>query len=1031
MDSIVHCARPPRADRNLKLALLALFAGCLGGVFAADRAAAQAAEAPTSTEPAPPLQEVIVTGSRIPQPNMVSVSPIQVLTSQDIQLTGTNDMISLLNNLPQQFINSQADLGPNQNPLTSAGGESNADLRGLGPQRTLVLVDGRRLGVGDASTLNPNPAPDLNQIPPQLVERVDVVTGGASAVYGSDAIAGVVNFVMKHDFQGIELDGQYGINQHDNHDGFMQSLETQAGFPAPNGSLWDGQNRNMSIIMGTNFADDKGNIETYFTYRNADPVTQGSRDFSGCELHVAPSPTNPLIYNQPFCDGSPNSNQIIPIFNPSASAVYTVSGHSLLPWPQANTSPPALFNSEPFEYLTVQDTRYNAGFFSHYDVNDYFKPFLDFSFMRDTSNSDIGPSGAGEGLNPNDPTGNGGFLVNCSPSNPLLSAQQNAVLCNSANAPAAYPSYNVASAVDLYLGRRNIEGGPRTSDFEHENFRTVFGSKGEFLDAWSYEAYGSFYSTSLYNALGGYLSSTKIQNALLVGGTAANPTCIGGQAGCVPWNIWQTGGVTPAQLAYLTTTGSSQGTVTERIISGDVTGKLGKYGIISPWASDGVAINLGAEHRSEALNYAPDAEEGSNDLAFFSGAGVPINDAYHVYEEFVEVRAPIAQHLPWAEQLTVGAAGRHSDYSTSGAVNTYKFDVEYAPISDVMFRSSYDRAIRAPNLIELYTPQSVTNTTVVGADPCAGANPTASLAECAHTGVTAGEYGHIAQCPAGQCATLLGGNPALQPEKADTLSFGATFTPSFLPYFTASLDFYRIVIKGEVGNVPQDITLNQCLAGNQSYCSGVLRTPAGALFGTTIQGGGYIVATNQNIASAEQSGIDLQLAYKWDVGAFGSMSATMSGTWLQNQKSQPIPSDPSYNCAGLFGVTCQTVNPRWRHVARINWQTPVNVLLSLQWRFIGSVNLDNNTGNPLLATSAFAAGAYDEFDARMPNMSYLDLTAIYSVSRHLSIRAGVTNLLDKDPPVISEYETTTGAPNSYPTYDQLGRQLFMAATAKF
>ncbi len=193
----------------------------------------------------------------------------------------------------------------------------------------------------------------------------------------------------------------------------------------------------------------------------------------------------------------------------------------------------------------------------------------------------------------------------------------------------------------------------------------------------------------------------------------------------------------------------------------------------------------------------------------------------------------------------------------------------------------------------------------------------------------------------------------------------------------------------------------------------------------------YITSRRSRSKSAEESGVDVQLGYKWDVGAFGSMSTTMAGTWLDKDTSQPLPSEPAYNCAGLFGVTCQTVNPRWRHTARLNWQTPVNVLLSLQWRYIGSTKLDNNTGNPLLATSALGAGAYDAFDARMPNVSYLDLTAVYTYSKHLSIRAGVTNLLDKDPPVVEEYETTTGAPNSYPTYDQLGRQLFVAATAKF
>ena len=992
-----------------------------------------------------PVQEVIVTGSRIPQANMTSVSPIDIVGSQEIKQNGITDVHSLMDLLPQNFQNGQSDLGPNQNPLSSAGGISTADLRGLGPQRTLVLVDGRRLGVGDASTLNPNPAPDLNQIPAALIDRVEVVTGGASAVYGSDAIAGVVNFVMKHDFQGIQLDAQYGIDQHDNNNSLMQGLAQQAGFSAPRGSTWDGQNRNMSVIMGTNFADDKGNIEAYFTYLNQDPVGQGARDFSSCLLHVQPGTSNPLLLNQPFCDGSPNSNLIAPIANPNATCPYgyclTVAGTSLLPWPQAGTSPPGLFNSSPYEYLTTQDTRYNAGFFSHYDVNDYFKPFADFSFMRDTTNSNIAPSGAFLAGNPNDPNGDGGFLINCAPTNPLLSAQQNAALCgNPANffpaaagnpTPNVYPGYNGATAVDVYLGRRNIEGGPRTTDYQHENYRVVLGSKGNFADAWTYEAYGSYYSTSLFNSVGGYLSNSRIQNALLVTTNAAGqPTCLGGQAGCVPYNIWSPNGVTPAQLAYLTVSGTSQGTVTERILSGNVTGQLGKYGIISPLATDGLAVNLGVEHRNDQLSYAPDQEELSDDLGGYSGAGVSINNGYHVNEQFIELRAPLIQQQPFAEQLTLGAAFRRSDYNTSGSVNTFKFDVEYAPVKDVMARLSFDRAIRAPNLIELYTPQSVTNTTVVGQDPCAGQNPTATLTECERTGVKASQYGSIAQCPAGQCGTLTGGNPALQPERADTLSFGFTFTPSFLEGFLATVDFYRIQLNQEVDNVPQDITFNECLAGVTSYCSGVVRTNAGALFGTTIAGGGYIVATNQNIARAEVSGIDLQLNYKWQVGTFGSMSASMTGTWLQNDKTQSVPSDPAYNCAGLYGVTCQTVNPRWRHIARINWQTPWSVLLSAQWRFIGQVSLDNNTGNPLLATSAYGGG-YDSFDAKLPNVSYLDLSAMYEVSENLSVRLGVNNVLDKDPPLVNEFETTTGAPNTYPTYDTLGRQMYVAFTAKF
>lgn len=1033
-----HRERLELVHRVASISLLFWTLGKVAPSFAADtQTSAESADA------TPALAEVVVTGSRIAQPNMTSTSPIEVVSSKELLFEGTSNIYDLMNNLPQNFQNAVTDLSATQNPLGAAGGISTADLRGLGPQRTLVLVDGRRLGVGDPSTLNPNPAPDLNQIPPQLVDRVEVVTGGASAVYGSDAIAGVVNFIMKHDFQGIEIDGQAGVDQHSNHNSLMQGLEAQAGIPVPSGGVWDGQNRNVSIIMGMNSADDKGNVEGYFTYRDANPVSQGSRDYSACKLNVNPSATNPNLINSPICDGSPNSNLVGPVFNPNVTCPFgidclTVLGNKLLPWPQVGSSPPGIFNSSPYQTLSSQDTRYMGGFFSHYNINDQVKPYLDFSFMSDRSSSQVAPSAAFLGSNPNDPTGNGGLLVNCSPTNPLLSAQENAILCNPINNPTAYPTANGSTAVDTYIARRNIEGGPRTADFEHNNYRAVFGVKGDLGEAWTYDAYGSFYYTSLFQSQGGFLSWTKIQDALLV---VKNPTtgaaqCLtGSSSGCIPWNIWTQGGVTPAQAASLVALGTSQGSVTERIMSVNATGQLGKYGITSPFATDGVAVNIGAEHRSDQLQYNPDQEELQNDLAGFSGAGTAINGGYHVQEEFMELRAPLAEKLPWVEQLTAGAAFRHSDYSTSaGAVNTYKFDVQYAPIEDVLVRASFDRAIRAPNIIELLTPDSVTNTSVVAADPCAGQNPAASAAACAHSGVTAAQYGHIAQCPAGQCAIEVGGSSALQPEKANTLSYGITFSPSYLSGFSASLDYFKILLKQQITVVPPDISLNNCLlTGAPASCSLIVRNPTGALFGTSVAGGGYIVTKSLNIAAAEAAGIDAQLAYRWDVGSLGKMSASLSGSYLQHETSQPIPAVGAYDCAGLYGPTCQTVNPRWRHMARLTWQLPFDVVVSAQWRYIGSVKLDTNTGNPELLSSAqgYAAGVYDSFDAKLPSVSYLDLSAIWDVSKHLSLRAGVNNVLDKDPPLVSSLLAGTGSPNTYPTYDLLGRVLFAAFTAKF
>ena len=232
-----------------------------------------------------PLQEIIVTGSRIAAPNEVSTSPIQVVSSKSIQVSGKTDISDIITQLPQNYSNDLGqDLGNGTSGLTTAGGVATADLRGLGPARTLVLIDGRRLGVGSPNTAIAQPAPDLDQIPAGLVERVEVVTGGASAAYGSDAIAGVVNFIMKKNFQGFQVDGQVGENWHDNHDTIVQNLVEQFGATPPTGTAKDGRNRTFDMLMGTNFADGKGNVTAYLSYRHADPVASSQRDFGACQL---------------------------------------------------------------------------------------------------------------------------------------------------------------------------------------------------------------------------------------------------------------------------------------------------------------------------------------------------------------------------------------------------------------------------------------------------------------------------------------------------------------------------------------------------------------------------------------------------------------------------------------------------------------------------------------------------------------------------------------------------------------------------
>ncbi len=296
------------------------------------------------------------------------------------------------------------------------------------------------------------------------------------------------------------------------------------------------------------------------------------------------------------------------------------------------------------------------------------------------------------------------------------------------------------------------------------------------------------------------------------GAPPSNPVCLSGDAGCVPYNIFSQGGVTPAQVASINSYGTSYGTISEIIGQANILGDLTSYGIKSPWAAKGVDVSLGIQTRDQKYNYSPDQAELNNDLSGFGGAGTTIKDkTLDVVEYYGEFRAPIIQDKPWIQDLTLDGGFRYSDYSTGATPTTYKAGLEWAPDSDIRFRGSFQRAIRAPNIVELYNPLSVTNTSDVSVDPCSPTiDPTthvltpatASLAQCLHTGVTAAQYGNggttdtITQCPAGQCAVLQGGNVALKPETANTFSVGFTTTPSFLKGFTGSLDFYHIKHEG-------------------------------------------------------------------------------------------------------------------------------------------------------------------------------------------------------------------------------------------
>ena len=974
------------------------------------------------------LQEIIVTGSRIASPNEVSTSPIEVISSKSIQVSGKTDITDIISQLPQIFTNDLGqDLGNGTSGLTTAGGVATADLRGLGPGRTLVLVDGRRLGVGSPNTAISQPAPDLDQIPAGLVERVEVVTGGASAAYGSDAIAGVVNFIMKRNFEGFQVDGQVGENYHDNDDAYMQNLVRQFGYTPPTGTEVDGRNKTFDVLMGTNFADGNGNVTGYLSYRHADPVVASQRDFGACQLYPVTDKAHDVIGLT--CDGSSNSNWFEPTKGANAGTAYSVYGNSFVPNGSVATTPPAVYNSQQYIFMTREDDRYNAAFMAHDDINQYFKPYAEFFFMDDKTHQQVAPAALFKDSNPLDATGAGDYYINCS--NPLLSAQQAGILCTPAQI-AADKANPGSTTVQVRIGRRNIEGGDRYIDFEHTNYRAVFGAKGDFANAWSYDVYGQYFYTAFSDSNQKYLSYAGITNALLVTGTAANPKCISGAVGCVPYDIFRDGGVTQAALDYLYQLGTAQGASQLRTLHADVTGKLADYGIQSPLAGEGVGVNVGFEHRNDHEMLQPDSAEESGLLSGFGSAVAPIDAGISVKEEFLEVRAPLIQDKAGAKELLFDTGYRRSDYSTAGVTNTYKFEVQYAPINDYRIRASFDRAIRAPSVAEAFTPP-VVGLAAVGNDPCAP--PISfSIAQCERTGVTAAQFNNasIPQGTADQLSQETSGNSALKPEQADTYTLGVNFAPSQIPHLTGSIDYYHIQVKDEIGVIPYLVVISDCAnTGNPVYCSQIVRSPStGSLTGNSVASGGYVIQKNYNLGTAVVSGIDVQINYRLDLPpGFGDLSFALNGAYLLHNETQPLPDAHTYDCAGLFGETCQTVDPHWHHLLRTTWDTPWNVSTSLTWRYIGSVSQDNNSSDPTLHFATW--GAYDYFNAKIGAYNYIDLEATWNVNKILQIRAGANNVLDKDPPIVDSFIVAGGAANTYSTYDMFGRQLFLAFTAKF
>ena len=582
----------------------------------------------------------------------------------------------------------------------------------------------------------------------------------------------------------------------------------------------------------------------------------------------------------------------------------------------------------------------------------------------------------------------------------------------------------------LYIGRRNVEGGGRQQDFHNSSFRGLVGTRGAIADGWDYDVSAQFSRTSATARTLNYFSIPKIQRALDVVDVAGVPTCRsvvdGTDPNCVPYNPFQIGGVTNAALSYLQAPGLQQGTIDQNVILGVITGDLGTIGGKLPWADESMKVAFGVENRNDRLQNTPDDLQANALLSGSGGATIGIEGSTNVNDLFMEMSVPLVQGRTGVEQLSFDTAYRYSDYSSGIQTDTYKFGMDYAPVEDIRFRGSFQRAVRAPNIVELFTAQGF-NLFDLDGDPCgeelAGSAEAASDAACLASGVPAALLrSSVLDSPAGQYNFLQGGDTTLEPETSDTFSYGLVFTPRFAPGLSLSIDYFDIEVEDLISVFGADNTLTACYQFNDAdACGRINRNPAN---GTLWVGDGHVVDLNTNIGGLQTSGIDLNANYTgFEMGGMGSLSFNLTGTYLRELITDPgAEGFTPFDCAGLFAGACVSslttaVNPEVRTRFRIGWQTPWNVDLALTHRYISEVELEGGVPNRI--------------DRKLDAEHYFDLFGSWNVTEMANVRLGINNVLDNDPSITTSVGTT-GNGNTYPqVYDALGRYLFAGATVKF
>jgi iron complex outermembrane receptor protein len=988
-----------------------------GGSPQSVESAQERSEAPASS--GGKLEEIVVTGSRITRRDYESDSPVVTIGQSALAAAGAPTLDRAIGEMPQ-FAAAQGtnEVGDVQGATGFAGGQSYGDLRGLGPNRALVLLDGRRL-----MPSNPNGSIDLNTIPMAMIENVEVITGGASAAYGSDAIAGVMNFKLRQHFSGVELNYTHGATTHG-----------------------DGATDHASALFGGNFADNHGNAVVAFEYSERNVVHGADRPFFQNIRQLARPPegiipaglfgsaptvaavnsvlagypgTTPIAGTGAY-NGAIGVNTDGTIFTDLAAPNCVQNYRGLGPKGiniSKNCTQAEIALGQYFA-LQVPLTKYNLFARSTYNVTDHISAYGQFSFMESSSRDETAGGSTGPGKYFYVPLNNPFVLGNPGLQTILASRP-------------ADPNNPAALTQPLALTKLLSMSGNRIQTFKYDVYQALAGVKGDIPGTdLSWDVYASFGRNLFTNPQQNDTSKAAI--ASILNGTA-NYTGAAGNCIGYAWNPFGAQPLSAGCREYAVRENQNTNTMTQKNVEATLQGK------IIPLPAGDLRFAFGADYRGSSFDYVPDHGLVTADTPSYDTA-IPTAGTQNVREVFAELLVPVLKDKPFVDSLSLDLGFRHSSYDLFGGVNTWKADLNWKPIRTVSIRGGYQRAIRAPSLGELFAP-TITGNLNIGSPPNAGdpcavgssfrSGPTAAqvAALCQAQGIPAALYPNFTYGVDSVHGTS-GGNPALTPEQAGTFSVGTVWNPQFdndlMHVFLLSVDYYNIKITNAVGSLALTDILPRCFnsdgisnptySTSNIYCQQIKRD----------SNTGDIVLAREgllNLASYKTDGIDTEVDWSFGLGAVGlsdragKITVNSLVSYVHSFDVAALPGSPVLDYAGSIGnaqVSPEISHPHWKANTGLGYAIgPVSA--TLHWRYIAAMKHQDQVVDPTATTPGVPAYSYFDFDAHWSALEHLDLTV------------GMTNLFDKSPPFVSGQPLTTDTA----TYDIIGRTYYVGFKAKF